>query len=354
MKLYVGIDVHASNNVVAIINEEKRVIHKRRIRNELAAVQEELAAYKGEIEGVVVESTYNWYWIVDGLQEAGYRVHLANTSAIKQYEGLKYSDDKADAIHLAELLRLGILPKGYIYPKEERAVRDLMRKRSQLVRQRTANVLSASNIVARQTGMQMKGQLIARGDVFSLIKMPMVAKALTSNLRVVECLNDEIGSIERAVEKEVKRGEEYRLLSEAPGIGKILALTIGLETGDIGRFRKVGNYASYCRCVDSKKTSNGKLKGRGNTKNGNPYLAWAYMEAASYAIRYYGIVRAFYERKAARKPRVVALKATAHKLARGCYYVLRDKVPFDYAKAFKGVKTAGRRNPEIAQVEVQP
>ena len=78
----------------------------------------------------MVESTYNWYWLVDGLMDADYRVHLANPAAIQQYSGLKYSDDHSDARWLGHLLRLGVLPEGYIYPKADRAVRDLLRKRA--------------------------------------------------------------------------------------------------------------------------------------------------------------------------------------------------------------------------------
>jgi transposase len=113
---------------------------------------EQLAPYHADIEGLVVESTYNWYWLVDGLMEADYRVHLANPAAIQQYTGLKYSDDHADARWLGHLLRLGVLPEGYIYPKADRAVRDLLRKRAYFVRQHTANVLSAQNIMVRNTG----------------------------------------------------------------------------------------------------------------------------------------------------------------------------------------------------------
>ena len=118
------------------------------------------------------------------------------------------------------------------------------------------------------------------------------------------------------------------------GIGKVLALTIMLETGDIKRFKGVGNYVSYCRCVKSVRLTNGKIKGKGNAKNGNPYLAWAFIEAANYAIRWHDPVRRFYQRKCAKTKRVVALKATAHKLARACYHVTRDGVRFDVKRAF--------------------
>ena len=118
------------------------------------------------------------------------------------------------------------------------------------------------------------------------------------------------------------------------GIGEILALTIMLEAGEIRRFASVGNFASYCRCVGSQKISNGKKKGKGNTKNGNKYLAWAFIEAAHFAIRYNPKIKSFYERKKAKTKIVVALKAVAHKLCRACYHIMRDQVAFDVTKAF--------------------
>ena len=141
MPLYGGIDLHANNSVVVLLNEQDEVIYRKRLANNLPVILEQLAPYHAELKGLVVESTYNWYWLVDGLMEAEYRVHLANPAAMQQYNGLKYTDDHSDARWLAHLLRLGVLPEGYIYPKAERAVRDLLRKRTHLVRQHTANVL---------------------------------------------------------------------------------------------------------------------------------------------------------------------------------------------------------------------
>ena len=152
MKVYVGMDLHATNTYVGMVDEENTVLHKQRFRNELPLILSSLDPFKKDIQGVVVESTFNWYWLVDGLMEEGYPVHLANVSAIKQYEGLKQIDDQRSAFWLANLLRLGILPTGYIYPKEERPTRDLLRKRLQLVRHRTSHVLSVKNILARNLG----------------------------------------------------------------------------------------------------------------------------------------------------------------------------------------------------------
>src|SRR5450631_1579091 len=113
-----GIDLHSNNSVVVVSDEEDRIVYQKRLPNDLEQIRAALAPYREELSGVVVESTYNWYFLVDGLMDAGYRVHLANTTAIKKYEGLKYSGDFADAAYLAQLLRLGLLPEGYIYPRE--------------------------------------------------------------------------------------------------------------------------------------------------------------------------------------------------------------------------------------------
>ena len=157
-----------------------------------------------------------------------------------------------------------------------------------------------------------------------------------ASISTILFLTEKIKQLEKTIHKVAKLKDEYTLLMTVPGIQKILALTIMYETGPIERFRKVGNYASYCRCVGSKKLSNNKKKGEGNRKNGNQYLAWAYVEAANYAIRFDSVIGRFYQRKLAKAHRVVAIKSVAHKLARACYYILRDQVPFDRAKAFGG------------------
>ncbi len=140
MKLFGAIDLHSDNNVLVLIDEKDEVVYRKRLPNDLSVIVAQLCPYQVRIEGVVVESTYNWYWLVDGLMEQGHKVHLANTAAIQQYNGLKYTDDDSDARWLAHLLRLGVLWVGYIYPRADRPVRDLLRKRSQLVRQRTTNL----------------------------------------------------------------------------------------------------------------------------------------------------------------------------------------------------------------------
>ena len=173
MRLYAAIDLHSNNSVLVILDEEDRVVYERRHPNELPVILAQLAPHQRDIQAVAVESTYNWYWLGDG-------------------------------------------------------------------------------------------------------------------------------------------------------IWNILGMTIMYEAGDMSRFKKAGNFASYARCVGSSRWSNGKKKGEGNRKNGNKYLGWAFVEAAHYAIRYNERIRSFYQRKQARTNKIVAIKAVAHKLPRACYHVLKE------------------------------
>ena len=161
-----------------------------------------------------------------------------------------------------------------------------------------------------------------------------LALAVKSNLAVMRTLDAVIERLEKTVKARVKLRPAFKPLLTVNGIGDILGLTIMLETGEIQRFAKVGCFASYCRCVDSQKLSNGKKKGKGNVKNGNRYLAWAFIEAAYHGVRCSACLRRFHQRKKARANGVLASKAVAHKLARASYYVMRDQVPFDMSRAF--------------------
>src|SRR5262249_31566127 len=156
MQLYGGIDLHSTNSLVAWLDEHDQIVDEKRLANDLKVVLAYLAPHQANRTGLVVASTSNWYWLVDGLLEAGYRGHVANTAAIKQYEGLQCRNEHLDARFLAHLLRLGLLPAGYLYPKAERAVRDLLRKRAQLVRQQGDQRLSIGAQLARHTGHALR------------------------------------------------------------------------------------------------------------------------------------------------------------------------------------------------------
>jgi len=286
----------------------------------------------------VVESTYNWYWLVDGLQANDYPVVLANPSAMKQYNGLKHTDDKSDAFFLSELSRLNILPTGYIHPPETREIRDVLRRRLLFVRNRTAQYLSLKSSLSRNTGNNYSKDFIKNLHSKKLEEiLPDKADLcflLERQLNLIDFMNTEIHNIEKRVYNKIKLKPEFIKLKTIPGVGLILGLTIMLETGNIERFKKVGNYTSYCRCATATGYSNDKKKCNNNRKNGNKYLSWAFVEAAHCMIRVCKPAEKFYQRKKSKVNGALASKALAAKLSKAVYYILKNQEDFDVFKIF--------------------
>lgn len=337
MRLYCGIDLHSNNCMISLINDEDQLISEKRLGNDLDAICQHLEPHCDTIQGIVVESTYNWYWLVDGLIDKGYPVHLANTLAIKQYSGIKYTNDATDARFLAHLLRLNILPTGYIYPKTMRHVRDLLRRRLLLVKQHTAQVLSLQSMIGRHTGKRLTCHRIKKLKLEDLSDYFIDTASLFAAqhaLQLKHQINTQIQEIEEFVLAACRQSEHYACLTSVPGIGKILGMTILLETGPIERFAQVGNYSSYARCVPTDRISNGKSKGKGNSRNGNRYLAMAFIEAAHYAAIWNPTIKRYYQRKSKKVPLMVAKKAIANKLTRACYHMLKEGTMFDISRAF--------------------
>ena len=336
--LYCGIDLHSNNAMYVVTDQTDKVVFKKRIPNQLPVILSALKPFKSKLVTVAVESTYNWYWLVDGLMEQGYPVVLANPAAIDQYDGIKDVNDLTDAAFLAHLARLGILPTGYIYPKEERPVRDLLRRRTLIVRQRTATILSLQNMFMRQAALNMNWRKIRkltpeqRADVLG--DSEYLLFVTESQVELIEVLNRKIIQFEKKVLEHAKLKPEFELLLSIPGVGLILGLTIMLETGTIDRFKKVGDFTSYCRCVRAKRQSNGKSKGSNNSKNGNPHLAWAFVEVVHHAIRTCPQAKKFYDRKKSKRNGALATKALGAKWSKGAYYVMKRQEPFDLKRLF--------------------
>ena len=254
-----------------------------------------------------------------------------------QYDGIKHSNDATDARYLAQLLCLGILPEGHIYPNEQRAVRDLLRRRLLLVRQRVTEHLSLQSLIARHSGIRLSAVKIKQLTTASLADYLTQPAALIS-ARVfreqMHSLTDAIKKIELAVGHQCLATRDYQLLNSIPGVGPILGQTILLETGSIDRFANVSNFTSYARCVPSERISNGKTKGRGNRKNGNRYLALAFMEAAHYATIWDKTIKRYYQCKLNKVHLMVAKKTIVNKLARSTYQMLKNNEPFEVKRAF--------------------
>lgn len=258
MSLYAAIDLHSTNSVLAVLDDSGAIRFRRRFPNQLAEIVGALEAFRNDVRGVV-ESTYNGYWRVDGLEDAGYRVHLANTAALPQYDGLKHGNDDTDAAHLANLLRLGILPEGFIYPRAERGLRDLLRRRMLLVQQSVRLMHSVQSLWARTSGQTLSANAFRALDGPGTLERwrdPAVQMIALTEQAAWHALREQIDAIERYVSTAVP---------DRAGLARL---------------------------------------------------------------------RTTHQRKTAKTHPIIATKATAHKIARGCYYVLPDEVNFDVARAF--------------------
>src|SRR5438094_7300878 len=336
-KLMAGIDLHSNNLVIGIMDMDGKRVASQKLSCKLKEVVGFLSPFKQRLEQVAVESTYNWYWLVDGLQALGYPVVLANPAAMEQYSGIKNAGDTNDAFFLAEQLRLKILPTGYIYDARLRPVRDLLRRRLLLVHQRTALMLSFKSLYTRTTGQEMtlsglKGlEIKADQQLYSHTANQLIAGM---QIKHIEQLTESIEKIEKAVLGCARELPLYTKLTTLPGVGRILGMTITMEVGDIKRFAEAGHFASYCRTVEAKRTSNNKKKAENNSKCGNKYLAWAFVEAANFARRYDEQCRKWSERKAAKRGKVIATKALACKLAKAAWHLMALGTDYDAKRMF--------------------
>jgi len=336
--LFCGVDLHSNNAMYVITDQEDQPVLKKRLPNQLPMVLESLEPFRKQLKVVAVESTYNWYWLVDGLQEKEYPVVLAHPSEMDQYDGIKEADDLTDAAFLARLARLNILPTGYIYPKAERPVRDLLRRRMLVVQHRTGIMLSLQNMAQRQTGQKIGWRTLRKLNAEERAALlgahDCLAFVAAEQIELIELLTKKIRRFEKKVLEHAQLRLAYERLLTLPGVGIILALTIMLETGDIGRFPTVGDFTSYCRCVRATHSSNGKKKAHNNGKNGNPYLAWAFVEAVHHAIRTCPQAKSFYDRKRAKRNGALATKALAAKWSKAAYYIMKRQEDFEVTRVF--------------------
>jgi transposase len=341
-KLFAGLDLHSNNVMIGVMNQDGKRMAHRKVECDLKQVTAFLAPFRSQFQSMAVESTFNWYWLVDGLRAQGYSIDLANPAKIQQYSGLKHVDDQDDAFHLADLQRLNILPKAHIYDPEFRPVRDLLRRRMSLVHQRTALLLSFKSLHARTTGQPL--------DLSDAKKMePEQASKLyehPANQLIAQVQAEHIGALKKSIEKLEKAVNAcarkiplYERLLSLPGIGRILGMTITMEVGDIKRFKTDGDFASYCRMVDANRMSNGKCKAENNSKCGNKYLSWAFVEAANFARRYDENCRRWYDRKAAKTSKVIATKALGCKLAKAAWFVMAQQCNYDEKRMFPELAT---------------
>lgn len=353
MAFYCGIDLSARESSLCVVDEKLTIFLEQKLPNELGRIVQVLQPYHGELQ-IVVESTFNWYWLIDGLAAQGFEVCLAHTLGLHLITKAKVKTDRRDAYALAKLLAAGLIPKAYIYPAQTRPVRDLLRRRLHLVRLRAAEYGSLRRLLLAQGLLEQSRQPLndlEADDVTGWFEHPLVQLHAQQELARIELYSQQLVELERRILAEAQPQAGFQRLLTVAGIGPILALTIWYEVGDINRFASARHFSSYCRLVPGVAQS-GTVARRGRaSKQGNAYLKWAFTQAAVHAVRCYPPVRRYFERQLSGQRgsgrKLVAYNNVAHKLAQAVYHIWREGVAYRAELLFGGHAPRGQvANPD--------
>jgi transposase len=339
-QLYCGIDLHATSMQVCVIDRDLNRLLERNIRNDLATLLSLLKPFRKGLS-ILVESTFNWYWLVDGLQEAGYEVHLAHTLGLFRITKAKVKTDRRDAYRLAKILHDGEAPLAYIYPKETRPIRDLVRQRTRLVADR-GHAYASLRLRLYQHGLANHSRNAAKSwtteDMDTLLQEPSARFLARQELDRIALLSRQVAAIEELILQAAAGQDGYTGLLQIPGFGKALSAVVFYETGDVNRFPSARQFSSYCRLVPGTADSGGHSKRGRGSKQGNPHLKSAFTQAARCAIRHYPNLRAFYDRQASKHPgrgsKLIATDILGHRLAQAAYHILKEGTDYDDSKLF--------------------
>ena len=342
MAFYCGLDLGATHCQVCVINDAMEIQVERKVRNELSQITELLEQYDPAPQ-CVVESTFNWYWLVDGLQESGYEICLAHALGVRLITGAKVKTDRRDAFALAKLLRAGLIPQAYIYPKATRPVRDLTRRRQRLVHLRGGEYVTIRRMLYQHGVLdhsRNKIKTLAEEEVTAYLDHPLVRVEARQSCERIELYSQQIGELERRILATVKDNTPFRRLLDVPGLGEILTITVYYELGDVTRFKNVRQCSSYCRLVPGVAQSGAReRRGRGS-KQGNAYLKSAFTQAAVQAVQWYPRIKRYFDRQFARHRgrgrKLIAYEIIAHKLACAVYHILRDGTEYQQTLLFGG------------------
>jgi transposase len=333
---YCGIDLHARSLYVCIIDQAGET----RVHKEIPANPEKLKQLlEPFIDNVVVgvECMHCWYWVSDFCETLGVNFILGHALYMKAIHGGKAKNDRIDSYKIACLMRGGNFPLAYVYPKEMRATRDLLRRRMKIVRHganlkaHVANTTSQYNLPPNKVNLK---NLDAREQLRSAFPDQVVQRNVDLDMVLLDCYAKELSKIEWFLEQQAKQHNpvHLHLLKSISGIGRILSLTIIYEVGDIHRFESVQKFASYSRLVKCKAESAGKSYGTQGNKIGNAHLKWAFSEAAVLFLRGNKKAQRYLQRLQRRMSKAKAISVLAHKLGRCVYFMLKNETVFDESK----------------------
>ena len=371
-KYVCGIDLHAYTMSVCIMDKNGKVLVKKSIKCEIDLLMNILKPYRKSIT-VGVESTFNWYWLLDGLKQHKVSCHLGHALYIKRMSGNKHKNDSVDARGIADLLRTNRFPLAYDYPSEMRGTRDLLRRRHSFVRRRAGTYTHLQNTLnSHGFTKPFRADVRRKGDRRTLEKLPRhkdIGKNIGCDLDYIESLDAIILDLEKTVIASAHHHnrKHFKILHTMPGVGKITALTVLYETHTVARFKNVQRYSSYCRVVQASNESSGTSYGRtSNDKIGNPYLKWAFSEIGIKMVDQSKLIGEWFNKQVDKHGKGGAMARLRHKIAIAVYYMLKHEIVFDEYKflgieqsravtpAHDGTDTSGKKSKPSYSINGKP
>jgi transposase len=335
---YCGGDLHARSLFLHILDAQGRTRFEKNLPASPAAFLDAVAPFR---DGLVVgvECMFAWYWLADLCEAERIPFVLGHALAMKAIHGGKTKTDRIDAAKLAGLLRGGVFPQAYVYPKPKRATRDLLRRRASFVRQRAQLIAHIQNTNSQYNHPPFEKKLTYAGNrnmnIADRFEDDSTKMSIQANLNMIAAYDAQLQQLETHLIRHAKVDDSitFQFLRTIPGIGPILGLTMLYEIDNIHRFPEVGNFLSYARLVSCIHESAGKVKGVGGRKIGNAHLKWAFGEAASLMLRSFAPAKAWMQRQEAKRSKKRAHAILEAKIGRTVYHLWRKQVPFD-AKRF--------------------
>ena len=336
-EFYCGVDLHTKRMYLCILDREG---NKRLHRNMRAKPDDFLRSIKPFRDGLVVgvECMFTWYWLADLCTDENVNFILGHALYMKAIHGGKKKDDKIDSEKIARLMRGGTFPLSYVYPREMRATRDLLRRRTFLMRRRS-ELLAHVQLVNQQYNhdpFEKMLQFACNRDVLDRFELDSTRQNVQADLQMIGHYDQLLKQLESNLLRQAKLQDPQacNLLRTIPGVGKILSLVLLYEIHTVDRFASVGDLLSYARLVTPKQTSDGKVTGHRGAKIGNPHLKWAFSEAVLMMMRHCEEAQQFVARKQKKHGKARAMTMLARKIARAVYQMLKRKEAFDAVKFF--------------------
>jgi transposase len=340
-RFYCGVDLHARTMYVHLLDADGKTVFEQDLPADPAAFLDAIAPYRPDVV-VGVECMFAWYWLADLCADQEIPFALGHALYMRMIHGSKTKTDRVDAGKLAALLRGGLFPLAYAYPRAKRQTRDLLRRRSFFVRQRAqllthiVNTNTQFNLPALTKKLTYAAN--RSGAIADRFPDPSTRLMVAADLALIDSYDERIADLERYLVPHAKVDDPvtFGLLRTVPGIGQVLGLTLLYEVDDIRRFPEPGNFLSYSRLVRCPHASAGKVTGAGGKKIGNAHLKWAFSEAACLLLRACPAAKAWLQRRERRKGKKKALSILEAKLGRTVYHLWRKQVPFDLKRFLAG------------------